>query len=131
MLLDVMRLNNLGRSAATFIVTASVGAILISGVSVFRHFQLIAETEPEVGIARHGPTASGFAPMQVVPPFPAITNAPVVKVSEVGDGIHGDELVLGVEIEGEQRAYPINMLTGPSREIINDRIGKTDFAATW
>ena len=126
-----MRLNNLGRSAKASIVTASICAILISAASAFRHFQLIAENRSEAGIARHGPSAPGFAPMQVVPPFPAITNAPVVKVSDVGDGIRGDELVLGVEIEGEQRAYPINMLTGPSREIINDRIGSTDFAATW
>jgi hypothetical protein len=36
-----------------------------------------------------------------------------------------------VMINGESRAYPINMLTGPSREILNDRLGGTAIAATW
>ena len=32
---------------------------------------------------------------------------------------------------GQARAYPINMLTGPSREIINDVLGGVPIAATW
>jgi len=42
-----------------------------------------------------------------------------------------NELVLGLELNGEARAYPINMLTGPSREIINDTLGGIPIAATW
>lgn len=60
-----------------------------------------------------------------------IVDAPFLKASEVIDQVTDNELVLGVEIEGQARAYPINMLTGPSREIINDTIGNTHLAATW
>ena len=41
------------------------------------------------------------------------------------------ELVLGVTVGKESRAYPINMLTGPSREILNDTLGGQAIAATW
>jgi len=60
-----------------------------------------------------------------------IVDAPFLKASEVTDQVSDNELVLGVVIERQARAYPINMLTGPSREIINDKIGHTNFAATW
>lgn len=42
-----------------------------------------------------------------------------------------NELVIGVEIGGNARAYPINQLTGPSREIINDELSGSAIAATW
>ena len=73
-----------------------------------------------------------FNPRIAIPrPFPAIKNIntqPVDRASQVlGDG----ELVLGVTIGERSRAYPITMLCGPTREIINDEIGGTKIAATW
>lgn len=72
-----------------------------------------------------------FEPRRVVRPFPPIKDAPVKKASEVEDEVLPQELVLGVEVGGDARAYPINMLTGPSREIINDVVGGRAIAATW
>ena len=46
-------------------------------------------------------------------------------------GRASNELVLGVVIGHQARAYPINMLTGPSREIFNDELGGQAIAATW
>jgi hypothetical protein len=66
-----------------------------------------------------------------VPPFPAIVDAPFILGSDVEDEVTAKELVLGVVVNGEARAYPINMLTGPQREIINDRLGGRAIAATW
>jgi len=37
--------------------------------------------------------------------------------------------VLGVVLDGEARAYSLNLLN--SHEVVNDRIGKTAFAAVW
>jgi hypothetical protein len=68
---------------------------------------------------------------KVLPPQRPITDAPVIAASEVGDRVTDTELVLGVEIDGKSRAYPINMLTGPRREIINDTLGGRPIAATW
>ena len=74
---------------------------------------------------------SEFDPIQVVRSFPPIEDAPFLPAPKVQDEVTADELVLGVVIGNEARAYPINMLTGPSREIINDRLGGRSIAATW
>jgi len=72
-----------------------------------------------------------YNPRTVVRPFPPITDAPVLKVNEVNGQVTDQELVLGVEVNGEARAYPINQLCGPDREIINDTLGNRAIAATW
>jgi hypothetical protein len=63
--------------------------------------------------------------------FPPIVNATFIRPAEVTDQVLPEELVLGTVIGGEARAYPLNMLTGPTREIINDRLGGRAIAATW
>lgn len=72
-----------------------------------------------------------FQPKTVLSPRKAIVDAPFITADQVKNQVDDSELVLGVVVEGQARAYSINMLTGPAREIINDRIGETDFAATW
>ena len=61
----------------------------------------------------------------------AITDFPIVPVDEAERKLDPAELVLGVTVGGESRAYPINALTGPHREIINDQLGGQAIAATW
>jgi len=63
-----------------------------------------------------------YDPMYVLEPFPPLKNPPTIQGNESEGKMDPLELVLGVEINGVARAYPINMLTGPRREI---------FAATW
>ena len=73
-----------------------------------------------------------FRPRTVINrPFPAITKFPILPADKVGDKINDAELVLGVTVGKESRAYPINMLTGPRREILNDTLGGKAIAATW
>ncbi len=73
-----------------------------------------------------------FRPQVVIPnPFPPITKFPVVKASETVGKVSDRDLVLGVVVNGAARAYPINVLTGPTREIINDNLGGRAIAATW
>ena len=43
--------------------------------------------------------------------------------------IPADAWVLGVVVEGEARAYSLNLLN--RHEIVNDRAGGTSFAAVW
>ena len=65
-------------------------------------------------------------------PLRAIVDAPMIPASQVTKKVVvDDELVLGVVVNGQPRAYPINMLTGPTREIINDQLGGQAIAATW
>lgn len=73
--------------------------------------------------------SNDFSPRRVIPKRPPITKFPLREVRRTT--LNPAELVLAVTIEGESRAYPINMLTGPSREILNDELGGRAIAATW
>lgn len=85
------------------------------------------------GVVCAGAADRKFEPRVVIPrAFAAITNAPVLSADKASDGVvRSNELVLGVVVNGKARAYPINMLTGPKREIINDDLGGKAIAATW
>jgi hypothetical protein len=79
-----------------------------------------------------GPAAPAqeYAPQKVLPvAIRAITDPKIVDADKAK--VAGNDLVIGVEIDGQARAYPINQLTGPSREIINDELAGTAIAATW
>ena len=75
--------------------------------------------------------ADEFRPKRVVKPFPPITKFPILSAKDAAGKIDDAELVLGIEIDGKARAYSINMLTGPSREILNDTLAGVPIAATW
>ncbi len=72
-----------------------------------------------------------FRPVRVVRPFRAIITVPKRANQNAGKALNPTELVLGVRVGKESCAYPINMLTGPQREILNDRLGGKAIAATW
>ena len=63
--------------------------------------------------------------------FPSIRNVAIRSLKTANNLIEDDELVLGVVINNQARAYAINMLNGPTREIINDDLGGESIAATW
>lgn len=72
-----------------------------------------------------------FRPVRVAPAQRPLVDPPLVAADESGSRVTERELVLGVVVDGEARAYPVNMLTGPRREIINDVLGGRAIAATW
>lgn len=72
-----------------------------------------------------------FKPTRLSPPFEPIVNAPVLSAKEVTNQVALDELVLGMALGGQARAYPLNVLTGPTREVINDNLGGQPIAAVW
>ncbi len=61
--------------------------------------------------------------------IPAIFDPEFLTAEEASEEYEDDELVLGVEINGEARAYSIPYLS--SREIVNDTVGGRHIAATW
>ncbi len=77
------------------------------------------------------PNRPEFRPRRVVRSFPAIVTPDAIPADRVIDQVRDEELVLGVTIDNVSRAYPINMLTRPTREIINDKLGGRAIAATW
>jgi arylsulfatase A-like enzyme len=76
--------------------------------------------------------ADEFNPRMVIKrPFRAIVNPNTVDITEAKREIRADELVIGITINGESRAYPVNMLCQPSREIVTDVVGGKRIAVTW
>ena len=61
--------------------------------------------------------------------IPAILNPLFVSGSEGAEQMVGSERVLGVSINGDQRAYPLNLLS--QHEIVNDEVGGVPVAVTW
>ncbi len=66
---------------------------------------------------------------QIIPrgQIAAITNPIFVEAEEAE--ISDDAWILGVVIDGQARAYSLNLLN--QHEVVNDRIGDTPFAAVW
>ncbi len=80
--------------------------------------------------AVYSQSVENYSPRTVLKkPIRAITDPPIVAAADAE--LSDNELIIGVEIDGQARAYPINQLTGPRREIINDELAGTAIAATW
>ena len=61
--------------------------------------------------------------------IPAIDNPQFLGAEEADDFYDPDELVIGVEFEGDARAYSVPFLSG--HEIVNDTVGGRKIAVTW
>ncbi len=59
--------------------------------------------------------------------IPAIHDPEIVSGAEAE--LLEDEFVIGIEIEGQARAYPIRVLS--AHEIVNDGIAGEPYAVTW
>jgi len=61
--------------------------------------------------------------------IPAILEPSFLNASQALSQMAPDELVLGVSLNGNNRAYPVNMLS--RHEIVNDVVGGVPLAVTW
>ncbi|GIW86647.1 MAG: hypothetical protein KatS3mg108_0971 [Isosphaeraceae bacterium] len=73
-----------------------------------------------------------FAPEQLwLQATPLLCEPPTVAAQEAEELVDDDELVLGVVLHGEARAYPLNRMSGPQDEVLNDRIQGEPVLVTW
>ena len=61
--------------------------------------------------------------------IPAIRSPEFVSVADAEAWMNADEPIIGVEIDGNARAYPVAMLS--RHEIVNDTVGGAPLAVTW
>ncbi|VAW34332.1 hypothetical protein MNBD_CHLOROFLEXI01-2964 [hydrothermal vent metagenome] len=61
--------------------------------------------------------------------IPAIDNPQFLSVSEANEFYDSDELIIGVEFNGDARAYSVPFLS--NHEIVNDTVGGVKIAVTW
>ena len=55
--------------------------------------------------------------------------SPTFKEGSKSPWVRGEAPVIGVQINGDSRAYPVAILS--SREIVNDKVGGIPIAVTW
>jgi hypothetical protein len=41
------------------------------------------------------------------------------------------DMVIGLVLNQEARAYPVNYMNGPTNEVVNDTLGNTPIAPSW
>ncbi len=63
--------------------------------------------------------------------FLPMKKAPYGSPEDVKDRVRDEDLVIGLVVEGQAFAYPINMLGGPQREIVNEEYGGVAFCVNW
>ena len=61
--------------------------------------------------------------------IPAILNPELIPAEQATVQMEPEERVLGVSIDGDHRAYPLNLLS--RHEIVNDTVGGVPVAVTW
>lgn len=61
--------------------------------------------------------------------IPAIDNPRFLSASDADREYRDNELVIGVEINGDARAYSVPLLSG--HEIVNDTVGGKPISVTW
>ncbi len=61
--------------------------------------------------------------------IPSVDNPEFLDASEASTQIGQQDLIIGVSLNGEHKAYPTAFLS--SREIVNDTIGGVPVAVTW
>jgi len=130
---NISGLRRVSRLAAVSVATSVVLAVGLGEFKDWSYQRWRERIGDEVSEAtRHWrPTAEFFEPAQMVGRQPVVRDFQLVTVDEASKHIKNPELVLGAVINGETRAYPINVMTGPSREIFNDELGGRAIAATW
>ena len=110
-----------------------IAAVLVIGVMVMRRAGLITETvvlssDPTAATAG---TERSFKVITLLPKdgIPAIFNPSFVSAAEGAEQLRDDDLVIGVSINGDDRAYGVAYLSG--HEIVNDTVGGRPIAVTW
>jgi hypothetical protein len=107
----------------------SLTVLAIAGVGTWLIQAYFGEGWP---FASPPPPDPEFQPERYALPQEPFTEFPIVPVAEATKAIQPGELVLGVTIGDESRAYPLNVLVEePRRKAVNDTLGGQAIVTTW
>jgi hypothetical protein len=112
----------------------SVGLLLIASSPAAGTQEVpnqVAPDESDRLLASTGEKYDNYEIVTVLPrdAIPAIDNPKFLTLDEANESYQDDELILGVEFNGDARAYSIPLLS--SHEIVNDTVGGEKIAVTW
>jgi len=94
-------------------------------------WSLLAGTLAAIGGAQAAWASPAEEIVTVLPrdAIPSIDAPRFVPAREAQKFMAADEMVIGLEMEGEARAYSVPLLS--THEIVNDRLRGRDIAVTW
>lgn len=131
--------------------TASViGVLLLSSVLLYVALPRIAEflfpdnKAPSAASKKNETSEPALSPqlraqrdqflaeaIALAPPFGPLVGPPLTDAESASRALTDGELVIGIEINGAARAYPLNMINDPARKVINDTLGDIPILVTW
>lgn len=109
-----------------FVISGILASLLLAACSESSETATVQVTEPEVLSPEREFNIVTLLPKDAIP---AIFDPSFVSGEEADLQYEPDELVIGVEFDGNARAYSIPMLS--SHEIVNDTVGGRKIAVTW
>ncbi len=122
-----------------YIIAIGLGALVIAALFMpqIRQFWLNLRAEQvEVPLAAENGTGVGGETLNLEiitilgkDGIPAILDPQFLSGAEAAEQMLDSERVLGVSINGDHRAYPLNQLS--RHEIVNDEVGGVPVAVTW
>ena len=129
--------NILGKSGTIIVLLllALIAAVIfmpqIRGLFLNLRAETVTIVDPS---ARSAPGSNGTLDLKIVTVLgrdgiPAILDPIFASRSEAAAQMDPSERVIGVSINGEHRAYPLNLLS--RHEIVNDIVGGKPIAVTW
>jgi hypothetical protein len=116
-------------------ILAAVALVLVLAVFVLRRTGLLTDSVvisvPSVSGEAGAPEQRELRITTLLPPdaIPAIFDPDFVSAEEANAFLNVDDLVIGVSLNGDHRAYGTAFLS--SREIVNDTVGGTPLMVTW
>ena len=111
-----------------------IGVLGIGYLLLRRPTQTVSVSDsvvPTAGESIPKPTKRTYEIVELLPPdgIPAIDNPEFYSVEEADLEYDPNEMVLGISINGDTRAYSTLLLD--SHEIVNDEVGDRKIAVTW
>ncbi len=111
-----------------------IGVLGIGYLLLRRPTQTVSVSDsvvPTAGESIPKPTERTYEIVELLPPdgIPAIINPEFYSVEEADLEYDPNEMVLGISINGDTRAYSTLLLD--SHEIVNDEVGDRKIAVTW
>ena len=118
-----------------YIIALSLGVLVLAAIFVpqVRQFWLNLRAE-DVQVQLPPATGEPTLDLRIITvlgkdAIPAILDPQFISAAEAVSQMKPSERVIGVSINGEHRAYPLNLLG--RHEIVNDTVGGKPVAVTW
>lgn len=92
-----------------------------------------AEAEAPLGVLLSGELPADGWEVEIsgdLRPAPPLENPPTVPATAT-TALQPDDLVLGVQLNNQARAYPLKFLAAPGQEVLNDQLAGEPLTITW